>query len=162
AILVEIAECQRAGPDARGDLPGGLEGPVAIAQQHGHAAAGVSRVVGHGQIELAVPVEVRGDHLGRIGAHGDGRRRAEPAGAAVAAADREIAAVAVGRSEVDVEVAVDVPQGQGARALVDADGAARPRAAAKVRTAAYGTVQAETVDVNDRNRPGAIGRRVAE
>src|SRR5207248_8906209 len=107
----------------------------------------VGAVIGRDDVRQAVAVDVAGHDRARQRARAGGLVRGElERGVAVAAADREIAAGAVGRGEIEVPVAVDVAHGQGRRALVDADGGARPGAAAEVRTAAHGAVQAETVD----------------
>ena len=68
AVAVEVRDAQRHRSSADREVHRGLEGAVAVAQQH---ADGVAPGVGHGQVELAVAVEVPHRHGARRGPGGE-------------------------------------------------------------------------------------------
>src|SRR5262249_11745218 len=77
AVLIEVPCRHRAGIVAGSVAPGRDEGAVTVPQQHAHAVAQSIRV-GHGEIEVAVAVEVPRRQRRGNGAHGE--RAASPEG----------------------------------------------------------------------------------
>ena len=104
AVAVEVARHDRdgIGPHRVGDL--GLEGAVAVAQQHRHV---VRAVVGDGEVGAAVAGEVARHDRDGTGPHRVGDLGLEGA-VAVAQQDRHVVAVVVGDGEVGAAVAVEV------------------------------------------------------
>src|SRR5262249_22559868 len=114
AVAVHQAGAYPDGLGADGVGGGGLEGAVAVAERDGDVAAAAEELVGGGEVELAVGVEVGerdGDHAGGGGVHGGVGERGEGA-IAVAVQDGDGGAGAVGAEvgdgEVEHAVAVEV------------------------------------------------------
>ena len=107
--VAEIADGDALGPPADGDGAVRGEGAVAVAQENrDRAVAGAAAVVGHGQVEFAVAVEVADRHgVGMVEVRGDRRLGGENA-AAVAQQDLDAAAGFVGHHQVRIAVAVEV------------------------------------------------------
>src|SRR5262249_19689456 len=113
-VVVHVPHHQGDGETTDAEGAGILEGAVAVAQEHSHAAAAI---VGHGEVEPAVAVEVFHRHgMGAISG-GEGPRTQE-AGVAVAQepADRVIGVPqnpGVGRGKVEQAVVVHVSHSHG-------------------------------------------------
>src|SRR6266851_2513627 len=108
AIAVEVPHRHGTGTKPGGEVAGGLETAVAVAQQHTHGAAAP---VGHGEVEMAIAVKVPHRHGLGIASGGEGAGSLE---AAVAVAQQHTHApssegpvsAGVGHDKVEMAVAV--------------------------------------------------------
>jgi hypothetical protein len=140
--------------DEEGDRALELEGAVAVAQQHVHAAAG-----GNGQVRLAVAVELA--HRQPVQPAADRGQNGRPERAVAVAQQCRHGAVAVGRHDVQLAVAVEVadrhPVGRGADAdgpgeLEGAVAVAEDHADGAVAVGRHDVLQAVAQDVAHRHR----------
>src|SRR4051794_35800892 len=90
----------------------GLENPVAISKQHADAGGGIEGIVGDGDIETAVAVEIRDRDRRGARAGGEGLTRLERTRAgAEQDADRIGTIPVVGNNQIKAAVAIDVSDG---------------------------------------------------
>ena len=113
AVIIEVPDRDAAGIDAARAVRGGGggKGAIAVVQKDADGAAGIVR---HGQVGLAVAVEIAHRHTARIRAArairgGGGGKSA----IAVVQEDADGAIVVIGHGQIGLAVAVEVGYGQG-------------------------------------------------
>ena len=86
---------------------GGLKGAVAVALEDGN---GIAQIVGRGQINFAVPIEVAGRHPERVVARRQRGRRTERA-VAISQKHTQAIAPSIGGSHVEFAIGIEIGYG---------------------------------------------------